>query len=212
MTIVTLVRHAAHDRVDSILCGRMPGVTLGPRGREQAAALAKRLQHSGAVAVLTSPMERARETAGPVAAALGLEPEQAPDLNEIDFGAWTGQSFGDLASDTAWQAWNSARAIGKAPGGESMVEAQQRINGLLARLGQAGGVAVILVSHGDIIRAAVLAILGLSLDAYHRIDIDPASVTTLSIWPGGGKIVGLNERIAHSLSVGTLADAGRRHT
>ena len=194
MSTVTLVRHAAHDRVHAVLCGRMAGVTLGARGHSQAAALAKRLRGCGARAVLTSPLERARETAAPIAAALGLEPEVTPALNEIDFGIWTGRRFEELADDPLWQGWNAARGSGRAPGGEAMAAAQTRVAGLLDELAAEGRDAV-LVSHGDVIRAAVLRVLGLSLDAYARIEIAPASITTLDLWPGGGRVTGLNEVI-----------------
>ncbi len=194
MSQAILVRHAAHDRVDAVLCGRMPGVTLGAAGHAQAAALAARLRGCGATAVLTSPLERARETAAPIAAALGVVGEAVADLNEIDFGAWTGCRFDALAGDPLWHSWNAARAAGRAPGGETMAAAQGRVTGLLAALA-ARDCDAVLVSHCDVIRAAVLGVLGLSLDAYDRIDIAPASLTTLALWPGGGKVVTLNETV-----------------
>ncbi len=186
------MRHAAHDRVDAVLCGRMPGVTLGSKGHAQAEAVAERLRGCGATAVLTSPLERATETAAPIAAALGVFSAIAPELNEIDFGAWTGCRFDALAVDPLWRAWNAARAAGRTPGGETMAAAQARVAGLLASLAAEDRDAV-LVSHCDVIRAAVLSVLGLSLDAFDRIEVAPASITTLALWPGGGKVVALNE-------------------
>ena len=195
MSRAILVRHAAHDRVDAVLCGRMPDVHLGARGTAQATALAKRLRGCGARAVLTSPRERARETAAPLAAALGVAPEVAPALDEIDFGEWTGRRFDALAGDSGWQAWNSARASSCPPGGETMAAAQARVAGLLAELAAENRDAI-LVSHCDVIRAAVLGLIGLSLDAFHRIAIAPASITTLDLWPGGGVVTGLNEQVS----------------
>jgi len=125
-TTVFLVRHAAHDRVDRVLCGRMPGVGLGEAGQRQAEALARRFACEGVDAVWTSPLQRARETAEPVAARLGLAARPSDALCEIDFGAWTGQAFDALRDDPRWRRWNEARGSERPPGGESMTEAQTR--------------------------------------------------------------------------------------
>ena len=188
MNRIHLVRHATHDRVGTVLCGRMPGVRLGPAGHAEAAALADALAGSGAVAVLSSPRERALETAAPIAARLGLAVITAPELDEIDVGDWTGRGFAALAGDPDWAAWNTTRASARPPGGESMAEAGARALALLAR--QPGP--CVAVSHGDVIRAVLLAVLGLSPDAYDRLAVAPASVSTLDLWPGGGRVVGLN--------------------
>ncbi|RZK94807.1 MAG: histidine phosphatase family protein, partial [Methylobacterium sp.] len=186
MTRVYLVRHASHDCVHGVLCGRMPGVALGARGHAEAAALAGRLAGSGATEILSSPQRRALETAEPIAARLGRPIAVAPELNEIAFGDWTGRSFADLADDPLWRCWNEARATARTPGGESMAEAQGRILGLLERL---SGTCV-LVSHCDVIRAALVTVLGLSLDAYDRIAVDPGSLSLVELWPGGGRLLG----------------------
>lgn len=189
------MRHASHDRLGRILCGRMPGVALSATGRAEADALARRLAGSGAGTLLASPRERTAETAAPIAAALGLTVETEPGLDEIDFGAWTGRSFDALADDPDWAAWNTARATARPPEGEGMAEAQGRILRILDRFAE-DGPPVILVSHGDVIRAALLKRLGLGLDAYDRIVVDPASCSELALWPGGGRVVSLNERTA----------------
>ncbi|GJD93568.1 histidine phosphatase family protein [Methylobacterium iners] len=190
MSRVYLVRHASHDRVHSVLCGRMPGVELSEEGRQEARALARRLLGCGAEAVVSSPRERARETASLVAEELGLPFELAPDLDDIDFGDWTGRSFVDLAEDPLWATWNAARSTVRPPGGESMDEAGARALGLLREL---AGTSVV-VSHCDVIRAVLLQILGLPIDSYDRIAVDPASLSILDLWPGGGRVAGLNER------------------
>ncbi|MEH3147121.1 MAG: histidine phosphatase family protein [Methylobacterium frigidaeris] len=201
MTILRLVRHASHGRVNAVLCGRMAGVALDAAGLAEAKGVARRLAGSGAAAVLTSPQPRSRATAEPVAAALGLDAEVADALDEIDFGTWTGRSFADLADDPGWRAWNDRRGSTRPPGGESMAEAQERIVGLLGALAEAGR-AAILVGHGDVIRAALLHVLGLPLDAYHRIEVAPASISTIELSPGQGRVPGrgrvlsLNERVA----------------
>ena len=195
MRQVFLVRHGSHDRLGRILCGRMPGVALSGTGRAEAQALARRFAGSGAGALLASPRERTAETAAPIAAALGLDVGTEPDLDEIDFGAWTGRSFDDLAADPDWATWNARRATARPPGGETMAAAQGRVGRVLDRCAE-DGAPVILVSHGDVIRAALLTILGLGLDAYDRIVVDPASCSELALWPGGGRVVSLNERTA----------------
>jgi broad specificity phosphatase PhoE len=195
MRQVFLVRHGSHDRLGRILCGRMPGVCLSETGRAEAQALARRLAGTGAGTLLASPRERTAETAAPIAAALGLAVATEPDLDEIDVGAWTGRGFDALAADPRWAAWNAKRATAHPPGGESMAEVQGRVVRVLDRLAEDGAPAI-LVSHGDVIRAALLRILGLGLDAYDRIVVDPASCSELALWPGGGRVVSLNERTA----------------
>ncbi|WP_426958726.1 histidine phosphatase family protein [Muricoccus radiodurans] len=196
-TTLFLVRHAAHDRVHHVLCGRMPGVTLGETGRRQAAALGRRLAGEGISAVYTSPLERARETAAPIAARLGLAPRENPGLAEIDFGEWTGQRFDALAGDPRWDRWNTARATSRAPGGESMAEAQARAVAAVEGIGaDHPEERVALVSHADVIKAVLASVMGLSLDAHDRFEVSPASVSAIAIWDGGGKVLSMNEVVA----------------
>lgn len=193
-TTVFLVRHGAHDVIDRTLVGRTAGVGLGAVGRAQAAALARRLAREPVAAVYASPLERARETAQPVAERLGLAVEIAPELQEIDFGAWTGRSFVDLARDGRWEVWNRERASACPPGGETMAAVQDRVaSGLERWRASHPDACVVAVSHADVIRALVCRVLGLSLDRYHAFDIAPASVTTLVAWADGAKVSSLNE-------------------
>ena len=189
-----LLRHAAHDRVGSTLCGRMPGVTLGETGRAQAAALAGRLAREGIGTIHSSPMERAQETAGPIAARLGLELRTDESFTEIDFGAWTGRSFEALHGDPDWTRWNAHRATAATPGGETMAGAQARAVAGAERLRAAnpeGRFAV--VSHADIIKAVLAHFLRLSLDEIHRFEIAPASISAVALWEGDGKVLSMNE-------------------
>jgi probable phosphoglycerate mutase len=192
---IFLVRHAAHDRVDRILCGRMPGVSLGDHGRAQAARVAARLAQEGLAAVYSSPLDRARETAEPLAAAAGLEVDIRAGLDEIDLGEWTGRSFAELEGDPRWHTWNAGRALGEAPGGERMQVVQDRILVELetVRHRHPGG-RVAVVSHADVIKAALCGVLNLSLDRYHAFEVDPASISSVVLWDGGGKVLTLNER------------------
>lgn len=199
MRRVLFLRHGHHDRLGRILCGRMPGVSLSETGRAEAravaAALARRFAGE-AVILLSSPQPRARETAAPLAEALGVADAVADELDEVAFGDWTGKPFAECEADPAWAAWNTERASACPPGGESMAEVQGRVGGLLDRLAVEEGAPVILVSHGDPIRAALLGVLGLPLDAYDRIVVAPASCSEVELWPGGGRVVSINERLA----------------
>lgn len=187
-----LVRHAVHDRVAGVLCGRMPGVHLSDAGHCQAAALAARLAREAPCSVQASPQPRAQETAAPIAARCGLDVLPAPALDEIDVGDWTGRRFADLADDPRWRDWNTRRAEGVAPGGEAMRAVQDRV------LGWAMGLTgtVVAVSHADVIKALLAAVLDLSLDAHWRFEIAPASVSAIRIAAGQARLLFLNEACA----------------
>lgn len=192
-----LLRHAAHDRVGDQLCGRMPDVALGETGRWQATRLARRFAPGMLEALYTSPVQRCRETAAPLGARCGLEPCILPEAEEVDFGAWTGRRFATLEEDPSWRAWNHSRDTAAAPGGESMAAVRARVQALLAALRARhpeGRVA--LMSHAEIIRTAILEVLGLPLQAYERLEVSPASISALVLWPGGGRVLGLND-VAH---------------
>ena len=197
---IFLVRHAAHDRVDRVLCGRMPGVGLGDTGRRQAEALAEWFAGKAPAAVdavWTSPLDRARQTAQPIADRLGLPACDCEALCEIDFGDWTGHAFDALRDDPRWRRWNEARGGERPPGGESMGEAQARAMAEVERARtEHPGRGVVLVSHGDVIKAVLAGVLGLPLDAHTRFEVSPASVSALAVWNGGAKVLRMNETVA----------------
>ena len=191
---VLLIRHAAHVQLDATLSGRTPGLSLSEAGRAQAAALAGRLGAEGIAAVQASPLDRTQATARAIAEAAGVEVKTVAALNEVDFGEWAGRTFAELAPDPDWDAWNAARSTARAPGGESMAEAQARmVSHLRATAMSHDGQRIAMVSHCDMIRAAVADILGLSLDHILRFDIAPASVTRIVVGDWGARVVSLNE-------------------
>ena len=193
MTLLYLVRHATHALVGKALVGRAPGVTLSPEGVVQAEALRARLSREPIGRVLSSSVQRARETAAILAEPHGLEVEVARDLDEIDCGEWTGMSFAMLEGDPRWQAWNNERQTETMPGGESMAAVEARVSSLLDGLADQPG-PIVLVSHSDVIKAAVMALLAIPLNLHHRIAIDPASITTLDLWrPRAAKVLRMNE-------------------
>lgn len=193
-TTVFLVRHAAHDLLGKTLCGRMDGVVLNAAGLASAQRLAARFTGEGVAAVYTSPMTRSRQTAAPIAEALGLAPIVTDALNEIDFGDWTGAAFGDLQGDPRWGLWNTERSAHRAPAGESFAEAQARIAAWVDEVtGAHPGAAVVGVSHGDLIKAALAHVLGFPLDHHDRLEVEPASVSVVVGGEWGRKVHCINE-------------------
>ncbi|MBX5220089.1 histidine phosphatase family protein [Rhizobium sp. NLR8a] len=192
-----LVRHAAHDNVGNFLAGRAAGISLGEAGRSQVQRLGQRLRHEDINEIYTSPRERTRETAEGIASACGLSLPQTDDaLDEVNFGNWSGKTFDVLNDDPLWRRWNTTRSLTRTPGGETMLDIQARIFSLMESLTSCGnGKRIALVSHADVIKAAVCHVLGLPLDAWPRFDIAPASVTTVVIGDWGAKVMTLNEVI-----------------
>lgn len=196
-TRVHLVRHGAHTLIDRVLVGRMEGVPLSEEGRRQARSLNRRLGTRQVNVIYTSPRQRARETAEIIAENLGLTPEVTTRLDELNFGSWTGRTFGQLNADPAWHQWNEARSRARPPNGETMREAQARALRYISEIHRARpGSTIIMVTHAEIIRAVVLHCLAWPLDAWQGVDIPPASVTTLDIRPSGSALVSLDQRAA----------------
>ena len=183
MTTFLLVRHAAHDWLGRGVPGRMPGVALNALGRQQAEALAQRLgeEVSGLSALYSSPQQRARETVAPLAARWGLPVELANEFDEIDFGGWTGWTMAQLEADTErWRQWVEHRGTAAPPGGEPFAQVAGRTVAGIERLSALHPRQTILVlSHGDVIKAVLAAFLELSLDGLERFDIEPASLSVL---------------------------------
>ncbi|MGX8008943.1 histidine phosphatase family protein [Mesorhizobium sp. ORM8.1] len=194
-TTFFLVRHAAHDNVGCYLAGRMDGVCLGAAGQAQAMQLARRMAREPLGAICSSPRERTLETAKPMAIACAIDKIAICDeLDEIDFGTWSGKTFDELNGDAAWRMWNDQRQSARTPSGETMHDVQQRVVALMDALRQTmQNQCVALVSHADVIKAAVCRILGLQLGDCFRFDIEPASVTTIVYGDWGSKLIRLNE-------------------
>ncbi len=193
LTTFHLVRHAAHGLLGHTLAGRTPGVALSAEGRGQAARLADTFASRPITAVVSSPVQRAQETAGPIAGRLGVPVLTDDGLDELDFGDWTGLAFADLQPRPAWQAWNRARSFAPCPGGEGMVAAQSRALASIARLRAAyPGEELVLVSHQDIIKAVLAHFLGCPLDLFHRLTLDPASRSVLAVFEDDARVDGVN--------------------
>ncbi|HEY0111527.1 MAG TPA: histidine phosphatase family protein [Allosphingosinicella sp.] len=191
-----LIRHAAHVELGRTLSGRRRDVALSAEGLEQAEIVADLLGIEPLSAVYSSPRERAYYTARQIAEAHELKVRVSDELDEVDFGDWTGLSFDDLEGDPEWSRWNEARGSARPPGGESMAEAVARsTRALQAMAGEHSGETIACVSHCDIIRGILAHYLGLSLDNLLRFDVDPASVSRLALGGWGARVMTVNERL-----------------
>ena len=189
-----LVRHGQTSTTGVILPGRAPGLHLADRGHEEAADVATRIARLPRVtAVYSSPLERAHETAVPIAAAAGLGVTVEPGLLECDYGEWTGLALKELRRRPEWKAVQRYPSGFRFPGGESFTEMQARVTGTLARLIAAHpGQTVVAVSHADPIKTAVAHALGTHLDLFQRIAVFTASVTAIAYGPEGPTVLVVN--------------------
>ncbi|MBW3611302.1 MAG: MSMEG_4193 family putative phosphomutase [Actinobacteria bacterium] len=193
-TVVVLVRHGQTPTTGSVLPGRATGLHLAEAGTAQAQVVAERLAALDRVdAVYASPLERARETAKPIARARGLKVRVDRGLLECDFGEWTGHTLKELGKRPEWATVQRYPSGFRFPGGESFREMQVRIVTALSRLVERhrGGV-VVAVSHADPIKAAVADALGTHLDLFQRILISPCSATTVSYGSAGPMVLSVN--------------------
>jgi broad specificity phosphatase PhoE len=189
-----LVRHASFDGLGEKLAGRAQGFSLNSKGKGEAAKLAERLAPLAIAGVHSSPQARARETAGCTAGRIGVEVKVNVELDEIDYGEWTGKSFHDLEGNPEWRHFNLFRSGTKIPKGESMVEVAQRALELLNRLRrQYEGKSAVLVTHADWIRVVLAHYAGICLDLMQRLEIGPASVSILRLHEHDAKILGVND-------------------
>jgi broad specificity phosphatase PhoE len=193
VTVFHLLRHG-EPAVLGRLNGRLPGVGLSVRGRAEIAAVAARLAGEKIEAIYASPLQRTRETAEILSERLGLPIRQREDVIEIDYGEWTGLTFDEIRQDERWPMWSRSRSIAAVPGGESWRQVQERVVGALFDVRQAHTEGtVVIVSHGDVIRAGLLFALGMPLDFYSRIEVAFASLSTIRLDSSGIRVSGLNE-------------------
>lgn len=193
-TTVLLVRHGQTATTGRVLPGRAPGLHLSDDGRRQAEAAAQRIAKLKRVAaVYASPLERARETAMPIARIRSLALRIERGLLELDVGSWTGSRLDRLSKRQEWTTVQRYPSGFRFPEGESFVEMQARVTAALARMVEhhPGGV-VVAVSHADPIKAALAHALGMHLDLFQRLAIAPGSITTIVYGAGGPTVLGMN--------------------
>ena len=193
-TLVLLVRHGLTATTGIKLPGRAWGLHLSEQGRLQADAAARRIAKFPKIsAVYASPLERARETALPVARARGLALRIDRDLSDIDIGEWTGLSIKRACRKPEWEIVQRHPSGFRFPGGESFPEMQTRMTGALARLvARHQGDPIVVVSHADPIKAAVAHALGTPLDLFQRIIVAPASISAIAYLPEGPAVLTVN--------------------
>ena len=199
MTTVLLVRHGLTAATGQLLTGWTPGVGLDERGRAQAKALGERLVPVPLDAIVTSPLDRCRQTVdGILAARAGAAAPLVDDrVGECKYGDWTGKPLKELAKDPLWPVVQAHASAVTFPGanGESMLDMQHRAVSAIrewnARLG--ADATYLVCSHGDVIKAIVADALGLHLDQYQRIIADPCSLTVIRYTPLRPFLLRLND-------------------
>ena len=193
-TLVLLVRHGQTPTTGASLPGRAKGLHLADAGLAQAGAAATRIAGLANVgAIYASPLERTRETAAPIAKAVGQRVVVDKGLLECDFGEWTGGKLADLRKKPEWQTVQRYPSGFRFPGGESFPEMQTRMVTTLDRLGAAHrGQTIVAVSHADPIKAVVAHALGTHLDLFQRIVISPCSISAILQTPGGPVVLAVN--------------------
>jgi probable phosphomutase (TIGR03848 family) len=181
MTTLLLIRHGENDLVGRKLAGRTPGVHLNENGRKQAEAVAQALSKAPIKAVYSSPMERAVETAQPLAAALGLEVQLRPELIEIDYGRFQGRTFKQLQRAKLWKEVLKNPAEGRFPDGESFIEAQQRVTKDLEAIAamHTDEEFVACFTHADVVRLSIAHYLQMPINAFQRLAVTTTSVTVI---------------------------------
>jgi len=187
-----LIRHAAIDGLGARIAGRSP-IALNASGREQAAGMSGRLASESVHAVYSSPQLRATQTAETLAMVRGLKIRVAAEIDEVDFGDWTGKTYKELDPLLEWHAFNTRRSSTRIPNGELLLETQVRFVGLMERLcGKHPGDTVALVSHADPIRLALAHHLGVPIDFLLRFEIAPASVSAVEIHDQAPRVLYIN--------------------
>lgn len=201
-TLILLVRHGQTPTTGKLLPGRAPGLHLAESGTAQAFAVAERIAELPRVdAIYASPLERARETAAPIAKALKQRVKINKGLLECDFGDWTGAELSKLMKLPEWSTVQRAPSSFRFPHGESFTEMQSRMVTALdgIRAAHPGGV-VVCVSHADPIKAAVAHAMGTHLDLFQRIVIGTCSVSAIAYSTHGPVVLTVNS------TGGSLAD------
>lgn len=195
-----LVRHGLTDATGPRLAGRAPGVHLNDTGRDQAAHLAERLEGLTPSALVSSPLERCEETARALAGRLGVPLTLDERFLECDYGSWTGRSLTDLATEPLWRVVQDHPSAARFPGGESLAAASARAvaavrdwNTRLTREATRNPPVYVVCSHGDIIKAIVADALGVHLDLFQRVRVDPCSVTSITYTRTRPFLNGLND-------------------
>lgn len=195
MTTLLLIRHGENEYLKKgILIGNMPGVHLNERGCEQAAAINETLKGQPIQAIYSSPLERAIETATPLAKTLGLEILVRPALTDPNVGTWVGQRIEDLSKLPEWKLVQEKPSEFRFPGGDFFPEMQTRLVDEIAAIAEAHGKTdlVAVFFHADPIKLVVAHHLGMALDNFQKLAVDTGSVTIMEFDGSGARLQTLN--------------------
>ena len=196
MSLVVLIRHA-HSQANAagILSGRRPNIALSEKGRTQAQELATRLGELKVKELRVSPLQRCIETIDPwVSTKSRIRRIEDHGITEVDYGKWSGRTLRSLSREKLWKIVQENPSRVFFPDGEGMANMQARaIESMHLALSSTGTGAVVMVSHGDVIKALVAANLGMRLDDFQRIIIDPASVTVFDFSSKTPRLLLLND-------------------
>ncbi|GGK36340.1 histidine phosphatase family protein [Nocardia camponoti] len=200
MTVILLRHGVSTSNTAGTLAGRSPGVELTERGIEQAAAVAERLATLPIEHIATSPLLRCQRTVAPLADKLGIEPTPDERLIEVDYGTWTGRPIKELVSEPLWKTVQAHASGAVFPNGEGLAAVSHRAINAIRDIDKnlrdnADGRDVLWVgcAHGDIIKAILADALGLHLDAFQRIAVEPASVSVVRYGPHGPQVWKFND-------------------
>ena len=194
MTTTLLIRHAMTDSAGKRLAGTLPGTHLNREGFDQARRLAARLADVPIDAIYSSPLERAIETAAPLAMARGLEIIECGGFVELDFGSWTGAEITSLSGQLRWQRFNTFRSGTVVPGGDSMLAVQVRaIAELTALCSRHDGETIAVISHADVVRAILAHYAAIPIDLCLRLEISPCSISVIRVGADAPQICLVNE-------------------
>lgn len=192
--MILMVRHGRTPTTGKVLPGRAKGLHLSNEGVAEAKRVAERLAEMKKVAAIyASPLERTRETAAPIAKALGLDVVTHKGLLECDFGGWTGASLASLMKKKEWTTVQRAPSAFRFPNGESFTEMQTRMVSTLDEIRRAHpGKVVVCVSHADPIKAALAHAMGTHLDLFQRIVVSTCSVSAVAYAETGPVVLTVN--------------------
>jgi probable phosphomutase (TIGR03848 family) len=202
MPTLLLIRHGENDFLkQGLLPGRLPGIHLNEKGLAQAEALAAGLGPLPIRAVYASPLERAVETAGPLAGALKLDVQVRPELSDTDVGEWQGRRLKELRKLPLWKQVQKQPSLVRFPGGESFLELQERLVREIDRIRQAHRPKDMLavVFHSDPIKLVISHYLGLPLDTFQKLGVAAGSVSVLVLDRSRNTLAALNLRPPFSL-------------
>jgi probable phosphoglycerate mutase len=194
MTTILLIRHGENNMVGKRLAGRLPDVHLNERGKKQAQQVAEALSKAPIKAIYSSPLERAVETAEPLAQTLGLAIQVRPGLLDTDVGEWEGLHLKKLRKLPLWKQVQELPSQVRFPGGESFLELQERLVREIDAIRRAHKQKdlLVVVFHSDPIKLVLAHFLGLPLDNFQKLSVAAGSVSILVAGKSGGMLAGLN--------------------